>query len=312
MPSTLTPEGTVLAVVMMRKIGNRARLLLLIAGAPYDDEHYHDLSSRSAARYLGLSVRYAHALFVELVAAGVIERRPGAGSRSDSWRVRGDVARWAVLWPARRDPDHVRLILEAGGHVLDVVPVTKSPVARGSIAQREADFARGFIAERSRPVARGSIAQRGPGGLRAGPDTRATPPPLGVAAGAESSPTNGLRMRRSEADLNPMAAEWLRQLGGVIYRRTGRPVIGRGADRLGRLFGALSIEGADRCLSSLPDGAGWGVVLGALEAAARAGELPSSNGHARPDVEPPPLVPVEERSRVLARIRAERDAAAAE
>jgi hypothetical protein len=305
MALTLTPEGVVLAAAMMRKAGNRGRLLLLIAGAPYDVEHFHELSVRTAAHFLGLSARYVHELFVALVSSGMVERRPGAGSRSDAWRVRGDVTRWAVLWPPRRDPDHVRLILAQAGHLLDVRPAAPEPIARGSIAQREADFARGFIAQQSPELSRGSIAQQKARRLRAGlePNTTVLPhAPESVPVPETTTAEGGGRARA----LEPMAAEWVRQVSGVVYRRTGRPVIGRGADRLGRLHGRLSVEQADQCLAMLPDGAGFGVVMGALEVAA-SGVPARANGSSAPVApEPPPEVPPDERARVLEGLRAAR------
>ena len=81
MTTTLTAEGAVLAVVMMRRPGNRGRLILLIAGAPTDDDGFHYLGVRPAAHYLGTGTGHVHNLLRQLVAGSVVERRAGAGRR---------------------------------------------------------------------------------------------------------------------------------------------------------------------------------------------------------------------------------------
>jgi hypothetical protein len=273
MAQTLTSEGIVLAAVMMRRGGNRARLLVLIGGAPHDQQHFHSLSTRTAGHCLGVSIRHVHALLEQLVGAGVLERRPGAGSRPDAWRVRGDVRRWAVLWPLRRDPDHVRLILADAGHLIDVSDVAPPPVARASMGVRGAGFARAFMGEREPALSRTNGSAREGSGLRALIEARESLSSSSSESAAVGTDKDSERRRRSE---EVEAFVWA--LRGIVYRATGRPTIGKGIDRLAALHGRLELDRAEQALTMLPDNAGWPLVLEALELEASVGPLARVNG----------------------------------
>jgi hypothetical protein len=272
MALTLSPEGVVLAAVMMRRGGNRARLLTLIGGAPHDAEHFHQLSTRQAAYVLGTSTRYVHRVLVELVAAGVLERRAGAGSRADAWRVRGDVRRWSVLWPVRRDADHVRLILSDAGHVIEVEAPQLPKVSLTPIGQRNGKFVATFMGSDPGGVVLTHRGQRGGSGLRQPMAVDINPSSSSEADDPGCPSTNGERKRRSESDV--YAAE----LARIVRRMTGRPAIGRGLERLAALSGSLPLDRAEHALAGLPTDAGWPMVLGALEAEAAEPIEPGRNG----------------------------------
>lgn len=256
-----------LAVAMMRRPGNRGRLLLLVAGAPADDQGFHELGVRPAAHYLGTGTGHVHNLLRQLVSGSVLERRAGAGSRPDSWRFRPEVDRWAVEWS--RAPDHVRLTLLDAGHVVELVDA-KPGVAFTSMSERRAQFARAFMGERSSAVAFTNRGERKGSGLRAPLEVNAN----GSSSSSDEADRGGRRKRSEEVEQSPFVAE----LSALVMRRTGRPVFGAGVDRLSALDGRLSLDDADRTLMALPSDAGFGMVLAALGAAAG-----PANGH-RPSI----------------------------
>lgn len=292
MALTLTPEGVVLAAQMMRRGGNRSRVLALIGLAPHDDEHFHQLSTRTAAHYLGVSIRHVHVLFTQLVAAGVLERRLGAGSRGDAWRIRGDVARWAVLWPIRRDVDHVRLILAELGCVIDVELVTPAPIARASIGTREARFARALMGTRGPSISRASSGTREGFGLRAPMEARA------IASSSWAGAEGGDGTHQGETKKKSGTDHYVDAMAAVVYRLTGCPVFGRARGRVAALEGQLSLERAEQALTALPAGAKWPVVIETLEHEARSPGRTNGHRATAPDPPPVPLPDPEERPAV--------------
>jgi hypothetical protein len=284
MPSTtLTSDGIVLAAAMMRRGGNRGRLLSLVGQAPYDEQHFHYLSTHQGAYLLGISARSVGDLFVELVAGGVLERRPGAGSRPDGWRARGDIRRWSVEWPRRRAPDgadFVRLVMVEHGYLVAVVPGMPAASVPGSIAGREAELLPGSIAGRRESLLPGPRAgQEGPRYRPAmGPGTPSSSswspgprrPPLRVG-GPSLRVVGGVGEEEEEEEGESKLAEeepYARALASIVYRVTGRPVWGRGLTQLARVKGRLSLERAERALAGVPGEPSWPMVLAALEHAA--------------------------------------------
>ena len=299
---TLTDDGIVLATAMLRKFTRPARVLLLLSLADRDDDGWRYLSDRLAGRYLGGERRNMRRALRQLELAGVLERRPGAGSRPDGWRVEGRVIDWRVEWVFA--PDHVGMILRD-----EIVPAAalSMPIPRlwrhawdatspdfvASSSDQHENWRTKNPGKMTPQTSRGSRPAASPGGRhksRGRGVTALTPQPRSLLA----DPTGATKISALEGeslgsrsavngDHGPndgSRAAWVEQVAAAIFHRTGAPALGRLLVRLDAVAGQLTYAQARTVIDGAPDHFRPPLLVEALEQAARSGGVLARPGPA--------------------------------